>query len=173
MVEYNMITFLIIGIVAIALLLISLLFDGLFDFLDLDVGGGIVSSASIFGFLGTFGFTGYILGTSTELEGLALYGISIGAGLVLGILVGLFYKALKNSDSGSSDINTLVGTDAQVVSPIPENGRSGYGEIRSFFNGQTNIVSAITDEKEEIGRGKTVIIETIISSTLYKVKIKE
>lgn len=126
-----------IGAIGLVLVIGSLvlgdLFEGLFDSLDSDAGGGLFSTPVIGSFLAALGFTAAL--TMTTGAG-ALVGLAAGtgAGVLLGAAALRITRALMNMNTDEPvRVGDMVGASAVVVSPIPE---SGLGEVSLVHHGQ-------------------------------------
>jgi len=145
-------TFLIIGGAGVALLLLALIvgdvLDGVLGSTEGLLDSDVFSTAGLAGLVGGFGFGGAIgLGVS----GVTMIGVL--CGLVLG--VSLAYGATKLTRAlrhqGSSNTvrtDSLVGSEASVITAIPAN---GYGQIRLSHNGHLVTISARCDTAIEAG----------------------
>lgn len=152
-------TFLIIAIIASILLVISLLLDGIFDFLNF--GDGPLSLTTIGAFGALFGWVGYAAyGFGVPVSISALLGALVGAAGGVGAY--FLSKLLQNSTSSASfGESALVGATAAVTLPIPANG--SYGEVALVINGQRNTFAALANEP--IKRGAQVRITSNLTSS--------
>lgn len=137
-------TFLVIGGIGVALLLVVLVLgdvvDGVLDSANLDIlDSDLFSTASLAALIGGFGFGGAIgleLSGSTAIG--VLSGLALGAVLALG--AGWLTRALKRQGAtGSLRTHDLIGREAAVISPIPA---EGYGQIRLSHAGHTMTLNA-------------------------------
>ena len=121
--------FLILGVVGIAVLLVSLILGDLldsalhFDGLDSEV----FSTSVIAAFIGAFGFGGVAVQEFTD----SLWLASL-IGMVAGFLAGwgavVLTRWLKRAETGQAlRSDHLIGAEARVITDIPED---GFGEIR-------------------------------------------
>ncbi len=154
-----MLTFLIIGAVGLALLVVSLvlgdLLDGLFDF-----GGDLFSGAALAGFLGAFGFSGAIALDSSDSVTVAIV-TGLVAGLVIGTAVGWVSLQLKKGgDESNVRTGDLAGRDATVVSAIPED---GFGEVSIVASGHITKLNARA--ANSLAAGTPVTITAVLSPT--------
>lgn len=157
-------TFLTIGIIGIILLLISVLLDGVFEFLS--AGDGPLSLTTIAAFGSTFGFGGYAtIGAGGTPAVASLVGVSIGlVGGVLAWLITRFFSKATTSAAISS--STVDGTIASVILRIP--GDEYYGEISFSRNGQRFSFAALA--QEPIPVGSTVEVVTVLSESSVMVR---
>lgn len=163
-----MTTLLILGAVGIAVILLSLvvgdLLDGIFD----AIGGDFLSVASVGGFLGALGFGGAILLTLTN-----TWWIAIGAGIVLGLLVGaaafwLTMKLKANENLATVRTGGLVGHKGHVIHDIPD---GGFGTIRVRAAGAPAQLNA--KAAEPIPAGTLIQIVEVTSPTSVVVRFAE
>jgi len=104
--------FLIVGGVGLLFVIVSLVFDGLFDFLD-----GAVSATSLGSALTVFGAVGAIV-TVNDLPTWSAYVISIVVGLLVLVGVQLLVRTLRRSEDGSpSSPVGLYGTARSTITP--------------------------------------------------------
>jgi membrane protein implicated in regulation of membrane protease activity len=157
-------TYLVIGLVGLVLLTVSLvagdLLDGAFDALAADW----FSSAVIAGFVSAFGFGGALaagLGAPTL--------VTVGVGVVAGVLFGWFASWLTRAVKGGGSGETVqaadtVGYDATVVTDIPA---GGFGVVRVHVNGQTLRLNARAES--ELGAGTPAHVTGVLSPTAVTV----
>lgn len=161
-----MTTFLIIGAVGLALLLVSLVIG---DLLDGFVGGLLdwlesdwFSTAAIGGFVSAFGFGGAI--AAGPLGTLPAIGIGAGAGLIFAWFALWLTRLLKeeHTDAAPSG-DDAVGRDAAVITTIPA---GGFGVIRVTLGGHTVTYNAkAPDTDEPIAPGTAVHVTGVLSPT--------
>jgi membrane protein implicated in regulation of membrane protease activity len=112
-----------------------------------------------------FGWTGYAL-SSTSLSTALVIVISVAAGLLAMLLIGLMFYAMKHMQaSGNLKYSNAIGKDAEVYIPIPAS-RTGRGKVMVEFQQQLVEAEAITDEAEKIPTGATVRVVGKTGSTL-------
>ena len=90
----------------------------------------------------------------------ALGGVAIAAGVF-----SLFHKVFSKTQSSSeSHVASLVGQDATIITPIPEN---GVGEIAYVQAGTRYTAPARTENGLAIGAGRAVRITRTVGSQFY------
>lgn len=155
-------TLFLIGIVAVVLGAVALVADGALDFIpDTDW----FSLTGIAAGVAMFGFTGGIL----ESIGIPLpIALVVGGVAGLAVLVGVTYLLFKLRHVGAggidSSINSLVGSTATVITPIPV---EGIGEVDVRFGGERQRFNAVSDD--EIPATAQVSIVGIVSPTCLRV----
>lgn len=161
-----MATFLTIGAIGVALLLVALVLgdhmDGAFDALG---GGDWFTGASLAGFLGGLGFGGAI---ALDLTGSAGVATVIGAlfGLLLGALAAWAVIKLRHIGNESAPSQrSLIGLSGIVITDIP---KDGYGEIRVINAGHLTKLSARCDLP--VPTGTEVWISESLSATAVRVE---
>lgn len=161
-------TFLLIGIIAAFLLLLTFIVGDFLDFLNFDFLDGVLGTSSILSFFSLFGFSGTIVLYNTEwgFWGAVIVGFIVGAVAAMG--VGTLMRYLQNSDSGMVSDENLVGTKAFVVLPIPA---GGYGKIQVTNAGHTMEVSALSSNNDPVARGTQVVIDAITGPGVVKISI--
>lgn len=159
-----MTTFVVIGVLGLALLLVSLVLGDLLDSVFDALTGDIFSSAVIGGFLAAFGFGAALvegLTDSTLVAGL----VGVGAG----VLAGAFTVALTRlvRDGGSDATPTAddaLGRAGRVVTAVPSD---GLGTVRLAIGGHTVQLNARADQAIE--PGTEVHVTEILSPTAVRV----
>jgi len=130
-------------------------------------GISIFSPTIIAAFITAFGGFGIIF---TEIPATSKVVISAPLSIVAGLLAaGGLYKllsALFSHTQGSSEskVADLAGTDANVITPIPEN---GVGEIAYVVRGTRYTAAARVESGAAISGGKLVKIKRVVGSQFY------
>ncbi|WP_405898647.1 hypothetical protein OG242_15040 [Streptomyces sp. NBC_00727] len=162
--------FLGLGIAGVALLALSLVFDGilegLFGGLLEGLFGGLVSLPVIAGFLSMLGFGGAIVLGTTGAGTLVATVAGVAAGLVAAVLTWKFSRALMRDQTDATPRNEdLVGTSGSVVTAIPAD---GYGEVLLRLGGQ--LVKLSARSTVPVARGAEIWVEAALSSTSVSVR---
>ncbi|MFE6764121.1 MULTISPECIES: hypothetical protein [unclassified Streptomyces] len=162
--------FLGLGIAGVALLALSLVFDGilegLFGGLLEGLFGGLVSLPVIAGFLSMLGFGGAIVLGTTGAGTLVATVAGVAAGLVAAVLTWRFSRALMRDQTDATPRNEdLVGTSGSVVTAIPAD---GYGEVLLRLGGQ--LVKLSARSTVPVARGAEIWVEAALSSTSVSVR---
>lgn len=148
-------------LIVLAALLLGDVLDGVFDAVNLDTGGGLLSSEVIGSFLAAFGF-----GAALLMWGLSLPPAAAGlGGLAAGTLVGALAFALARSVMHMPTDRTmrsadLVGALGVVVTRIPGN---GYGEVAVNYLGQRHKLNARAESP--LAKGTAVVVVSVSSPT--------
>jgi membrane-bound ClpP family serine protease len=153
-------TFLVIGLVGLALVGISLvlgdLFDGVFDALA----GDVFSSAVVGGFVSAFGF-GAALMQGLGAPGVVSVPVGIAAGLVVGWLAWWLTRLVKDSSSDATlTPEDALGRSGRVITSIPA---EGYGTVRLMIGGHSVQLNAKASAPVE--PGTEVHVTEILSPT--------
>lgn len=133
--------------------------------MDVDVDGDVdnglsISMMAIAFFISAFGAFG-ILGTSLGLNVLSLF-LALGGGMVFGVLGQAFFVYVLSPTTNSMvNQSALVGTLAEVTTPIPQD---GIGQIALVAGGGRMTLSARSVGGESIVRGTEVRVEKIVGS---------
>ncbi|MFE8988814.1 hypothetical protein ACFYMI_13370 [Streptomyces collinus] len=165
-----MVWFLGLGITGVALLALSLLFDGVLDgVLDGALGSaldGWLSLPVVAGFLSMTGFAGAIA-TGAAGAGPAVATMAGAAcGLGTAWLTYRFSRVLMHDRTAPTPTgDDLVGTSGKVVTAIPA---GGYGEVLLLLAGQTAKFAARS--AGPVGRGAEVWVEAVPSATSVVVR---
>ena len=159
-----MTVFLVLGIVGLAVLLVSLvlgdLLDGAFDVLA----GDAVSTAVLGGFVSAFGFGG-AAADGAGLPWPVSVAVGAGAGFVVGWFAWWLTRMLKDEHSdGTVSINDSVGQVAQVITDIPG---GGYGVVRVVVGGHSLQFNA--SAHQAIEAGTEVNVTGVLSPTAVSV----
>lgn len=164
-----MTTFLIIGAVGVALLLVALVIgdvlDGVLGSAEGVFDSDVFSTAGLAGLVGGFGFGGAIgLGAS------GLVPVGVLTGLVLGVALAYGSTRLtrvlrRQGSSNTVRTDSLVGAEASVITAIPAD---GYGRIRLSHNGHLLTVSARA--ATDIAAGERVWISEVLTPTAVGVR---
>jgi membrane protein implicated in regulation of membrane protease activity len=161
--EEDFVTFFLgLGIAGVALLTLSLVFDGVLDGLF----DGLVSLPVIAGFMSMVGFGGALtLGTTGLGTGPAAV-IGVCAGVATGWLVWKLSRALMRDRTTATPRSAdLVGSAGAVVTPIPVD---GYGEVLVRVAGQP--VKLAAKSAVPVARGTEVWVEASLSATSVTVR---
>jgi len=153
-------TFLVIGLVGLALVAVSLvlgdLFDGIFDALA----GDVFSSAVIGGFVSAFGF-GAALMQGIGTPAVVSVPVGIGAGVVVGSLAWWLTKLVKDGGSDATlTADDALGRSGRVISAIPAD---GFGAVRLMIGGHSVQLNAKSESPVE--PGAEVHVTRILSPT--------
>jgi hypothetical protein len=161
-----MIAFVAITAVGGILLLVALLFDGVLDAFDVDFGAsGLLSGASLAGFLTGFGLGG-IIGTA---QGWSLW-VSCGVGVLVGVAIAAvavaIYQWLKRSETPTAELSaqTLVGQTGLVTAGAAP---GSTGLVRGTYLGAPRTISFVADVA--IDSGTTVTITEVLGPDAVKV----
>lgn len=151
--------FLVIGVVGVALVLVSLIFG---DLLEIAADGlGALFSAEVLGaFLGALGFAGAItLSLTDSVVAAAAAGAATGAGI--GGLAWWASRRLRRGDhSGTVRTSDLIEQTGKVLAPIP---RDGLGVVSLSVGGHLTRVNATSDTP--IPSGTEVVVVAVLSAT--------
>ena len=155
-----MTTFLVIGLVGLALVAVSLvlgdLFDGVFDALA----GDVFSSAVIGGFVSAFGF-GAALMQGLGTPAVVSVPVGLGAGVVVGSLAWWLTKLVKDGGSDATlTADDALGRSGRVISAIPAD---GFGAVRLMIGGHSVQLNAKAETPVE--PGTEVHVTAILSPT--------
>lgn len=156
--------YLTIALIGLAILILSVLLDGLFDFLDF--GDGILSVTTFSAFITIFGFVGVICTNLTLTAGITLL-ISTLSGLTVATLTMRMMKKMTTPDTLNS--TTVIGRTGTVTLPL--NPPNNLGEISVPYQGESQYYTAIADTP--IPLGTEVTVTQVLSPTNVKIQIKE
>jgi hypothetical protein len=159
--------FVAVGVVGVAALALTLVFDGVLEFFD--VGDGMLSAPAMASFLGAFGFAGalaqyYGLGPTASIAVGTLAGGVIGAG------AGAAAKSLMRMPTDATpSAGDYVGRDGVVITAVPS---GGVGEVSVSLGGQPVKVSARAADELALPVGTKVVVVMSLSPTLMQVMRK-
>lgn len=129
----------------------------------------IASAITTFGAIGLIGKLGFRMGDILSTIFALTFAGTVGAIIFFGV-VKLMYSSQSNSTFSLYD---LLETEAEVITPIPEN---GAGEIAYIINGIRSSLAAKSMSNEKIERGDKIIIKDFSGSTAIvtrKITIEE
>ncbi|MEU9191608.1 hypothetical protein [Streptomyces hundungensis] len=153
------------GMAGLALLVLSLVFDGLLEGL-FDAFDGLVSLPVVAGFVSMLGFGGAIVLGTTGLGAGAATSMGAVAGLGAGWLTWKASRALMRDQTATTPRESdLLGTSGAVVTAIPA---GGYGEVLLRRAGQPVKLAARSDVP--VARGAEVWVEAALSATSVEVR---
>ncbi|MCQ0023139.1 hypothetical protein M4914_09400 [Streptomyces somaliensis DSM 40738] len=161
--------FLGLGIAGLALLSLSLVFDGVMEGVLGGFGGvldGFLSLPVVAGFVSALGFAGAItLGVTG-----AGVGVATGTGAAAGVVVGWgtwrFSRTLIRDGAAPAPRGAdLTGTSGSVVTAIPA---GGYGEVLLYLAGQP--VKYAAKAAVPVARGTEVWVDSVLSPTSVSVR---
>jgi membrane protein implicated in regulation of membrane protease activity len=130
-------------------------------------GISIFSPTVVSSFVTAFGGFGIIF---SEIPATSKPFVSAPLAIVIAFLVaGALYKVLSllfshTQGSSESHVAALAGTEANVITPIPEN---GVGEIAYVVGGSRYTAPARVDNGTAIAGGKSVIIKRVVGNQFY------
>lgn len=129
----------------------------------------LVSLNSITGFIMMFGWAGLAAFLQFHLNDIISFLIAFVVGLLcMFITASLFKMASKLTSPGARfNINDTIGTAAEVYLRIPEN---GTGKIKITVNSESRIVSAVSEDKNEIDSFKRVTVVNVVNADTISVK---
>ena len=159
-----MTTFLTIGAIGVALVLVTLVVGDLLDgVLHLDaLDSDLFSISSLSAFIGAFGFGGAIgLGLLDNMALAVVIGLIIGALAAWGAVS--LTRRLK-SDGASFRSDSMIGHSGRVITAIPD---GGYGEITISVAGHVRKITAKAERPVEAGT--EVWVSAILSPTAVEV----
>ncbi|WP_094450680.1 NfeD family protein [Parenemella sanctibonifatiensis] len=163
-----MLFFWVVGMIGVAILLLSLVLGEIFDsfFQSFEgLGGEWFSTAGLAGFLGAFGIGGGIA-SNVGLPVFLAVVVGLAAGAVTAVGVGWAINFLrKQGNYATVDTKQVVGSSAQVSNAIPED---GYGEIKLVIRGNPTRYNAKADYP--IPAGEKVWITEVLSATAVRVE---
>ena len=130
-------------------------------------GISIFSPTVIAAFITAFGGFGLIFSAIPATEPVVLSApLSVVAAMaVAGAMVGFLRSVFRHTQSSSeSHIACIGGTEASIVSPIPEN---GVGEIAYVVGGTRYTAPARTEDGSALAAGKLVKITRVVGTQFY------
>ncbi|WP_299529898.1 hypothetical protein [uncultured Streptomyces sp.] len=162
--------FLGLGMAGIALLVVSLVLDGLLEGLFGDMLGGffdgLLSLPVIAGFVSMLGFGGALVLGTTAAGPLVAVAAGAVAGVAAGWLTWRFSRALMRDQTDATPRGgDLIGTSGSVVTAIPA---GGYGEVLLRLGGHT--VKYAAKSAAPVARGAEIWVEAELSTTSVSVR---
>lgn len=118
-------------------------------------------------FITAFGAFGLILSRIEATQSVWISApISAIGGMAIAFLAFLFFNQMFRATQSSSEarVSSLIGQDAMIITPIPE---QGVGEIAYVRAGSRYTAPARTESGSPVGAGKTVRITRIVGSQFF------
>lgn len=163
-----MTVFFLIGLVGLALLVVTLVAGEVVDGLVDGIGGEWFSGAGLAGFVGAFGFAGALAFDVSDSLGIGIV-VGLVAGALIGALVALGTRYLQRGDNDSTvRTASLVGRAGSVSTPVPA---EGYGEITLVAAGHITRLNARS--ATPLPAGVSVTITQVLSATSVMVESAE
>lgn len=162
--------FLGLGIAGVALLALSLIFDGILEGLFGGVLGGLfdglLSLPVIAGFVSMLGFGGAIVLGTTGVGTVAALAAGGLAGVVAAWLAWSFSRTLMRDQTNATPRDEdLIGSSGSVVTAIPAD---GYGEVLLRLGG--HVVKLAAKSPGPVERGTEIWVEASLSTTSVSVR---
>lgn len=154
-----------IAFIALAVLVLSVILDGIFDMFHFEFLDGIFGPISMSAFFVVFGFSGAWMSGNTDLGNPVIIAIATVLGVFILIPVGFFMRFLEKSESGVVSNSSLVGTVGTVITDIKE---GAYGQVRLNHSGHLATMTATADE--EIGSPTPVRVVSVAPSAIVHVE---
>ncbi len=159
-----MTTFLVIGLIGLALLTISLVLDDLFDGVFDAIAGDVFSSAVVGGFVAAFGFGG-ALAQEAGAPVLLVVPIGVVAGVAFGWFAAWLTRLVRDGGSdGTPASGDALGREGIVLTEIPSD---GFGTVRVLLGG--HVVRLNARSVSPLPAGTEVHVTEILSPTAVAV----
>ncbi|MDR0849836.1 MAG: hypothetical protein LBN10_12515 [Propionibacteriaceae bacterium] len=158
--------FIITAAVGFLMLLVSLIFDGLLDSVDMDFSGsGIFSGASLGGFLTGMGCGG-IIGTAQGWDTIPALALGLGIGVAMAGVAIALYRALKNAEvpDEAFALDQMVGTTGIITAGSSAGSR---GLVQVTYLGSPRTISAIA--AVDVTSGEAVTVTSILGPDIVQV----
>lgn len=152
-----------IAFIALAVLVLSVLLDGILDIFHFEFFDGIFGPISMSAFFVVFGFSGAWMSGNTEFATPVIIAIATVLGSLILVPVGFFMKFLEKSESGVVNNSSLVGTVGTVITDIK---LGAYGQVRLNHSGHLATMTATSDE-EIISPASVRVIAVAPSSIVH------
>lgn len=172
--EADTVIFMVIAIVAAALLIITFLLGEAFEFfgdaIDIDDGGGIFNMQSIAAFLAGFGSVAWLLSGYFDVPSLVAAGGGVLAGIPMAGSVALLTRTfMRQAASSGFSLSDLVNEDVLVTLTIPER---GVGRVQFARSGGTHTASARSAGNVRIPQGSVATVQSVVAGEVL-VQAKE
>lgn len=158
--------YLVMGLIGLSILLVSLLFDGVFDILHFDIfDNGILSMTALASFVAFFGFAGYLCQTTNQSPTVTATA-TVAMGLLGLVSTGTAMRYMKKHSQadGAYDNASMVGRSAVVVSGAAA---GEYCTIAVSWNGMNENVAALSTV--DLAKGDEVTITHVLSHSSVRV----
>lgn len=157
--------FFIIAFIALAILVLSVLLDGILDIFHFDFFDGVFGPISMSAFFVVFGFSGAWMSGNTSFATPVIIAIATILGTLILVPVGFFMKFLEKSESGVVSSSSLKGTVGTVITDIKV---GAYGQVRLNHSGHLATLTATADE--EIPSPTVVKVVSVAPSSIVHVE---
>ena len=156
-----MTAFLVIGGVGLLIVVLSLIFDDMFE--SFDLGSDLFSTPVIGSFLAAFGFAAALTMSATSVGTGPATVVGLGAGTALGWAALWISRSLMRMRTDEPvRLSDLVGKPAVVVSAIPS---GGYGEVRIDHAGQPMKLNARIESGGSAPIGGRMVVVSVNSAS--------
>jgi hypothetical protein len=127
-----------------------------------------LSPTTISAFITAAGGMGYVALAWWEWGPWGAGALALGSGVAFAVLLFALFTFIFGATQGSSmvHIGSLVGTEAEVTTPIPS---GGLGEIAYVRNAQRSVMSARCADGASVPKGARVVIKSV-SPTVFVVE---
>ena len=125
-----------------------------------------ISGTTLATFVTGFGAGGIVAHYVVKLGLLGGLLVAAASGVVLAAAAdGVLELIFKHTQAGSEFVlESLVGREAEVITPIPED---GTGQVAYLVKGQRERSAARSVEGKTVAKGRVVVIERVMGATVY------
>lgn len=159
--------FFVVAVAATAVAVLALIFDGVFEAFDLDLpGDGSVSLLALTGGVATFGWTGVLMQSLTDLPLWAVVLVASGVGLAVMVGGALLTSALRRQSApdGAGSVSSLTGVTGVMDTPAAP-GRPGV--VRVVYSGSPRTLTAHVTAS--VAAGTLVTVADVVSPDVVRV----
>jgi hypothetical protein len=123
---------------------------------------------NVVGFFTIFGWVGIAMIESGASVGAAVAVATLGGGLMMVVMAGMFYLLMKAQYDGTMKIEKAVGHTGEVYLTI-QSKRGGLGKVQIMVQGALRTLDALTDDDSDIQTGKMVKVSSIVNENILLV----
>jgi hypothetical protein len=159
--------FFVVAVAATVVAVLALIFDGVLEAFDLDLpGDGSVSLLALTGGIATFGWTGVLLQSTTDLPLWAVLLVATGVGLAVmtgGVLLTSMLRR-QSAPDGAGSVTSLTGVTGVMDTPAAP-GRPGV--VRVSYSGSPRTLTA--HAAVDVAAGALVTVADVVSPDVVRV----
>jgi hypothetical protein len=123
---------------------------------------------NLVGFFTIFGWVGIAMIDSGATIRAAVAVATLGGGLMMVVMAGMFYLLMKAQYDGTMKIEKAVGHTGEVYLTI-QSKRGGLGKVQIMVQGAIRTLDALTDDDSDIQTGKIVKVSSIVNQNVLLV----
>jgi hypothetical protein len=141
------------------------------DDVDIDGGFQFITFKNLVGFFSVFGWAGLTALDFGAENNLSLLVAFLSGLLMMLLMAAIFYGLSRLTQTGTLKMENAINTMGEVYLNIPAK-RGGIGKVQIKVQGAYRELEALTDDDEELTRGKIVTVTSVINEEILVVTAK-